>query len=62
MLNDGNVSAVLRSEGLTTLHINANVEYNNTVIECVAIFLDEGNFFTDPVPLMVQGMSVISVF
>ena len=62
MLNDDNVNSVLGSEGLSTLHINMNVEYNNSIIQCGAFISGEGEFRTDPVLLMVQGMSIISVF
>ena len=62
MLDDENVSSLSGSEGLSTLHINANVEYNNSIIQCGAFIIGEGEFLTDPVLLLVQGMSVISVF
>jgi hypothetical protein len=42
------------------LSIPALPGFNNTIIECGAIFLDSSPLFAPPVTLLIQGMSVLS--
>ena len=59
-LDDPNIVAGEGSlvDGVRTeiLRITADVQYNNSVIQCLSFTIGEGETISDPALLMVQGM------
>ena len=53
------VSTDRTSDGIFTLTITAHSNYNQTVIECVALFADSPSERTNQASLIVQGKYVI---
>ena len=65
MLNDPSISTrmeVVMGDTVNFLRIEANIEHNNTMIQCGITIAGGREFLTDPVQLRVQGMSTTPSF